>query len=344
MRNYQICSRCYLTAPVDNLLINWQFSKLEHCRFPCYTLEQLMKNIAKLTLFFTLSFIILFLIFILLRLLSTWVDLARIVPVTILPGEDAAKAAWNAFPATIYISMLLALSYTARRKTPVFMAIICVWVLGAVFTVAATIGISRVENLKPAVHSISSLHGRPGLILSRQDTAMVLLRESSVVRGPRVVSIPNQSLIYQEVPVGPNNAILSLPALPFTDDLPWFLRSLYIDFSLSAHELERRLDADFSLFAAYALSLILLLGSLRFVLGLSQWPLANFFLGAVVFRLILALEIFLNSKQINDLIFNFLDGKVPSVMITPLVFGTMTILVIFYTITASIAKPRRNDA
>ena len=302
-----------------------------------------MKNIAKLTLFFTLSFIILFIIALLLRFLSTWIDLARIVPVAVMPGEDAAKAAWKAFPAAIYISILLALSYTVRKKVPIPMAIICIWVLAAAFTVGASMGISRTEALKPALRSLSTLHGRPGLILSRSDNAMILLRESTVVRGPRVVSIPGQPLIYQEVPVGPNNTILTLPALPFTEDVPWFIRSLSIDFSLCARELESRLDAGFASFAVYAFSLILLLGSLRFILELSQWPLANLFLGALVFRLILALETFLNSRQTNHLIVSFLKERVPSTMITPLVFCALSGLIIFYTLVANVARQRRSD-
>lgn len=302
-----------------------------------------MKNIAKLTLFFSLSFIILFTAAFLLRLLSTWIDLARVVPVAIMPGEDAAALAWKAFPAALYLSILLALSYTARKRMPIPMAIICIWVLGAAFTVGATMGISRAGALKPALRSFSSLQGRPGLILSRSDNAMILLRESTVVRGPRVVSIPGQPLIYQEVPLGPNNTILSLPALPFTEDTPWFIRSLGIDFSLCAKEFESRFDIDFSSFAAYAFTLILLLGSLRFILELSQWPLANLFLGALVFRLILALDIFLSSKQINTLIVSFLKERAPPIMITPLVFCVLSILILFYTLVVNLARTRRSD-
>ena len=307
------------------------------------TISATMKNIAKLTLCFTLSFIILFITGFLFRLLSTWIDLARIIPVTIPPGEDAAKAAWNAFPAALYISILLALSYTVRQKMPVLTAIICIWILSAAFTIGTSIGISRTSALNPAVRPPSYLHGRPGLILSRSDNAMILLRDSSVVRGPRVVSMPGRPMVYQEVPLGPNNTILSLPALPFTEDTSWFIESMSIDFSLSAAELRTRLETGLSALAVYAFSLILLLGSLRFILELSHWPLANLFLGAVVFRFILALEILLNSRQINSLIFSFLQERVSPSMITPLVFCAMSVLVLFYTLIANIAKPRRGD-
>jgi len=302
-----------------------------------------MKNIAKLTLFFTLSFIILFVIFFFLSLLSAWIDLARIVPVAAIQVKNAAETAWKAFPAAIYISALLSLSYTVRRKMPIPMSMICIWILGAAFTIGASMGINRIEGLRPALRPIASVYGKPGLMLSRSDNTMILLRESSVVRGPRVVSIPGQALIYQEVPVGPNNTILGLPTMPFTEDVPWFIESLSIDFNLSAKEFERRLDDSFSSFAVYAFSLILLLGSMRFIMELSQWPLANLFIGALVFRFILALEIFLNSTHTNGLIVAFFKNKVLSGMITPLVFCALSVLVIFYTLMVSLAGSRRSD-
>jgi len=302
-----------------------------------------MKSIAKLILFFSLVFIILLLITILLRLLSSWIDLVRIIPLVELPMENAMEAAWKAFPATLYLTILLTLSYTARRRIAIPLAIIVIVILGCVFTGGTSIGINRIEALKFALKPVSSIQGRPGLILSRSDNAMILLRESRDVRGPRVVSIPGRPLIYQSVPMGPNNTILNLPALPFGEDTPWFIRSVVIDFSLSAAEMKKRLDNDPVSFAAYAFSLILLLGSLRIVLELSKWPLANLFIGTLVFRGILSLEIFLNTREMNDLIASFLAGRLPSMLITPLVFSALGVLIIFYTLMARIARPRRTD-
>ena len=300
-----------------------------------------MKNLAKLVLFFSLTFTILLLAGILLGLLSNRVDLTRIVPVEAIPGEDAVKAAWKAFPAALYLAILLSLSYTARRKMPVPVTIVMVAILGAAFTLAVSLGMRRSEALQPVLKSVNPVRAGPGLILSRSDNAMILLRESSFVRGPRVVSIPGRTLIYQEVPLGPNSSILSLPALPFGGEVPWFIQSVGIDFSLSARELETRLETDFISFAAYALSLILLLGSMRFILGLSQWPLANLFLGALIFRGVLALETFLNAREINALVGSFLKEQAPPSFITPLVFCTLSILILLYTLLAHIARPRR---
>jgi len=226
---------------------------------------------------------------------------------------------------------------------PVPLAIFGILVLGCAFSLGASQGIKRAGALDLALKPVSSLQGGSGLILSRLDNSIILLKGSSDVRGPRVVSIPGRPLIYQDVPLGPNNTILNLPALPFRDDTPWFVRSMAIDFSLSAAELRGRLEDSLLSFAAYAFSLILLLASLRFLVGLSKWPLANLFLGALVFRLIVALETFLNAREINALIDSFLAKRLPSQLITPAVFCVLALLLIFYTLLVRVARPRRNE-
>jgi len=297
-----------------------------------------MKSLAKLILFFSLCFIIIFSLAILFGLLSSWIDAVRIIPLGARPGEDAAEAVWKILPIVIHLSILLTLSYSSRRKIPVPLSIVCIIVLGCVFAIGGSIGLSRTSALQAAIKPAPSVPGDPGLILSRSDNIIVLLKDSSVIRGPRVVSIPGQPLIYQEEPLGPYNTILNLPDLPFSDDTPWFIRSMEIDFNLSAGEIQNRLEENLISFFTYVFSLILLLASLRFLMDLSQWPLANLFLGALVFRSILALETFLNAREINALIGSFIKIKVPPMLITPLVFSTIGVLVIIYTLLAHIAR------
>jgi hypothetical protein len=300
-----------------------------------------MKNIARLFLFFSFCFAVVFITAVLLRFISTWIDFARIIPQEHVSGEYAAEAAWKALPAAVYLSILLTLSYSARRNMPIPLSLICILVLGVGFTIGASLGISRAEALKPVLRPQNPVRGAPGLILSQSENSVILLKESADIQGPRVVSIPGRPLIYQEAPRGPNNTIPGLPALAFGDETPWFIRSLGIDFSLCAGELKSRFGADFILFAVYVFSLVLLLGSLRFLVELSEWPLANLFLGALVFRGILALEIFLNAREINALIGSYLAGRAPPTLITPLVFCALGALVIIYTLLVHIARSKR---
>jgi hypothetical protein len=302
-----------------------------------------MKNLAKLILYFSVLFVLVFLAAILLRLLGSWIDMARTIPLGAEPGVAAIELAWKALPVVVYLSVLFALSYAARRKIPVFSSILCVLLLCCGFTAGFSLGISRTGVLQFALKPVSALESMPGLILSHADNSIILLKESSETRGPRVVSIPERPLIYQEVPLGPNNSILSLPAIPFYDNTPWFIRSLELDFNLSAREIEGRFKEDFFSFAVYVFSLILFLSSFRFLMDLSQWPLANLFLGALVFRFILSLETFLNSPEINSLLDSFLTGRLAPAQITPLAFSSLGVLVIVYNLVVRIARPGRID-
>jgi hypothetical protein len=302
-----------------------------------------MKNFAKLAIFFSILFIILFLIAIVLMFFSSWIGMASVIPVEARAGEEIAEAAWKAIPGALYFSMLLALSFAARRRMPVFPAVVSMIILAFVFSVGVSLGISRTGVLGNIFKPVSPIQSKPGLIVSQGENSIILLRESSEISGPRLVSIPGRPLIYQQVPVGPNNSILPIPAITFEDDTPWFIKSIGIDFSLSARELKSRFQANFLSFAFYAFSLILLLSSLRPVLELSQWPLANIFTGALVFRLILALETLLNTREINLLLASFVGKYVSSDFITPLVFCALGTLILLYTLLTRIARATSED-
>ena len=296
-----------------------------------------MRNFAKLTIFFTLSFIAILAISIILRFIISWIELARIIPTETIPGKEFAEAAWKALPVAIYFSILLTLNYSARRAMSIFTSIFGTIILACAFSAGISLGIGRTEALHPVFKHGSTIKAEPGLIVSQGATSIILLRESTDVRGPRAVAISGRPLNYQQIPMGPNNRILPVPKISFGEELPWFMRSIGLDFSLSAGELKNRFDSDFISFAAYAFALILFLSSLRFLMDLSQWPLANVFIGALVFRLILSLEIFLSTREINTLIGSFLDGRAPAPFVTPLVFCALGILSLFYTLVTRIA-------
>jgi hypothetical protein len=315
-----------------------------------------LKKIARFILVFSISFALLFLAAVLLGLLTTWINFAKIIPTEtgVLQSGNAGlniiNLAWQALLAALYLSILFALSYTSRKKIPTPLAIISIICLSSALTAAFSIGITRIKDLQPLASFTYPIHAEPGLILTQpgnvysHKTDIILLKESSDILGPRLVSIPGEPLTYQETPLGPNNTITRLPALSFGDELPWFLKSIGIDFSLSADELRMRQEKDFIQFAAYAFSLILFLASLRFIMDLSQWPLANLFLGALTFRGILALEIFLNSWEIKNLIASVLGGRLPLALITPAVFCAFGILILLYTLLTGIARSvRRAD-
>ncbi|MCL2382551.1 MAG: hypothetical protein FWC64_13345 [Treponema sp.] len=300
-----------------------------------------MKSILKLTLFFSFNFALLFAAIVALGLLSSWVDFARYIPIEARAGQSLEHFAWNALPAALYLTMLLGLGYTARRTMPAFLAVVCIFILGSVFFLGASLGISRAGDVEILFRPVAQ-QGEPGLILSRGDNAIILLRETGDIWGPRVVSIPGQPLLYQDVPRGPNNTVISLPPLPFDDSAPWFIRNLVMDFSLNAAELRGRMEMGLLYFGAYALALILLLSSIRFLFGLGRWPLASLCIAALAFRGIAALESFLNTGEINELLNSLLPGLLPPLLITPAIFAALAVLTTFYALLIHATRPRRN--
>jgi hypothetical protein len=222
------------------------------------------------------------------------------------------------------------------------MSVLCVFVLSCGFAVGVCLGLFHADSalVLPGTDTPPAL-GKPGLILTQGETAVVLLDEPSDPTGSRVIAIPDRPLIYQKTPAGPANAGFTLPPLPFRIGGPYFLTSLFIDFSLAAGQLRNRLHDGFIPFGMYLGALCLLLSSLRFVMELTSWPLANLFLGALVFRGILAAGTFLDSGEIQQFILVFLKTDIPQFTITPIIFCGMAVLALLYTVAANLAGGRR---
>jgi hypothetical protein len=185
--------------------------------------------------------------------------------------------------------------------------------------------------------------GAPGLMLSQGDTTIVLLEDPQAVQGSRLVSMPGRPLIYQAVPTGPDNTAAGLPPVPFKNKPDYFLNSILLDFSLSSGQLDLHFGQGFIPFGIYAGSLILLLVSLGCIMGLSRWPLANLFFGALVFRGVLALENLLNTNTFLNLARPFLGVRITPDLVSPLIFTTLALLVIIYSILVHFARPRREQ-
>jgi hypothetical protein len=302
-----------------------------------------VKNIARLTLFFSAAFILVFLLSAAAYILRVRIEAAQAIPARPLALFPALiLAARKALPLGVYGSLLLALSYTSRRAIPIPVTILGLLILASGFTLALSLGISRAEAIEaPGPERVPATLGKEGLLLSRGNTVMVLLGDPADPEGPRVVSLPNRPLVYQERPIGPGNTVLELPPAPFHREPSFFLSGILTDTALTADQFDSRLKSGLIPFIIYSGSLIFLLVSLRFVLEFSGWPLANLFFGALVFRGVLAFEAFVNSREIQDFIAPLLGSRIPGFLITPLIFCGLGLLTVLYTALVRLAGDRR---
>jgi hypothetical protein len=221
--------------------------------------------------------------------------------------------------------------------------------LGMGCSVMVSLGITLIKNIPGESSSgkILSL-GESGLIVSQSEVTRILLHHPNDI-GPQVIAIPDDPLIYQEIPTSISHKeqevphVFGLPSTPLRNDAFYFLSSLLWDFDFAAVQFDTRFKEGFMLFIMYIFSLIFLLSSLRFIMDISSWPLANLFLGLLAFRGVLALERFLNSPETLHFLTSSLGDQFPIIIISPLVFCILGISIILYTFFIHLRRDRRTD-
>lgn len=305
----------------------------------CRVNLRIVRNFAKLVLFFSLNFFIIFAASAVFRFLAVWVDWVKYLPAK---PETAVSmitsAAHWALSLSLFTSIIITLNYAIRRNYYVLMAVPCVMLLSFFICFAITLGLEHLRSLQSAPGQTVSIDDN-GLILSNtlsgNETAVVLLGGTD---GPRIAAVPNQPLLYLQNPV----AGTELPPIPFGDDTPWFLKSLAIDIRLNAESLQRKFNEGFFPYLFYSGSLVFMLCSLGYAVKFSVWPLANLFLAALAFRGILSLETFLSSAEMRELLSSFMYPALASASV-PLFFLGFGILLNLYTLLVYAAKRRDDD-
>jgi hypothetical protein len=302
-----------------------------------------VKSLARITIFFSVFFILSFFLAGAARFLQVWIEAAQVIPAKPIRIIDALiSSGWRALPAAVYVALLGTISYTTRKNMPALLSIILLLILSMGFSLGLSLGMLKAKNLSfSSGLAVPRTLGKPGLILSQGETAIVLLEDPATPNGARVVSIPGRPLMFQPVPIGSENTTISLPPAPFHTRTPYFITSLILDFALIADQLIHRLERGLFPLIIYLGSLCLLLVSLRFVFKFSSWPLANFFLGVLVFRGILAFQIFLDSEEIQTFLSYLLGGIIPRDIRSPAILTGIALLVLLYTFLMYAAREKR---
>jgi len=302
-----------------------------------------VKKLAKLILFFCLTFFISFTIAAAFRFLSLRVEWAKHLP----PKPETAltlllTAAHWALSLSLFTSIIAALNYTARKGYFALMSIVCVMILSIAVCFGINAALEQWKVVPPLYASGVQLGGK-GLILSngltKNETAVVLLDGAQNPLGPRVAAFPGQPLVYQQAASGN----FELPPVQFGDDTPWFLKSLAIDIRLNAEMFRAKYQEGIFSYLFYAGSLIFLLCSLAYVVKFSAWPLANLFLAALVFRGVLSFNTFITSPSMLEIIDSFLNDIMPVSAALPLFFLFTGGLLNLYSLLSFAAKKRNDD-
>jgi hypothetical protein len=241
-----------------------------------------------------------------------------------------------AVPFAMYISTIISMSYSVRRRVPAFAAIALVFVLNTGLMAGAYIGSSRAEAYNKAVRLVETRNlAVPGVMVREGDRTVVLL--SGDPAGPQVSSAPGLGLVYQA------SSAAALPPVSFGNEMPAYLNSTMTDLSHSGDYIAGLYREGLLFFIVYCAALSLLLCSLRVVFTFTVWPLADLFFGALVFRGMLAVETFFSSREILDFLENFFNQQIAAPYLKSIILGALGVIILLYSGLVHIVK-RKQDS
>jgi hypothetical protein len=236
-------------------------------------------------------------------------------------------AGWRSLSPSIYIAMLFGLSYSARYNFPVILSIFYMLILSLLWIGIFSLTLNLIQRGSPWPTETSPHLGGAGLITMEGDQFQVFLQDPDL-SGKRVIAPPELPLVYEDTRAG------TVPSVFFRNDSVYFIETMLDAFTSAGEQCKARMGESFLSFFLYIIALVFCLSGLRFVFDASSWPLANLFLGALLFRGVLEIETRLNSEQTRMFINTISGEHFPVFMVVPLalcVLGFVFLLLTFGT-------------
>jgi hypothetical protein len=182
--------------------------------------------------------------------------------------------------------------------------------------------------------------------LENEESAFVLIGGLAEPDKGRVIAKMGEALVYESA----NDAISSAslrneeavtPLIFFRRDPVQLMGSIQAAFEQVGQQFNTRLNDSRRSFYIYAASIIFCLSCLRFVLNLSTWPLANFFLGALCFGGVLKVGSLFEQDMVRSLLLSVWIDEIPVSMLEPALFCALGFLLIVAAFIAFLIKKRR---
>ncbi|MDR0706650.1 MAG: hypothetical protein LBF60_02055 [Treponema sp.] len=293
-----------------------------------------MKNIVRLLFFFCCAFMLVLFFFTLIGFFR--VRSAGLTTIAISGSflREFVLSFCGRLPQTLYLTILISLSYAARREISCPVSMFCVFIFAMGFIALGWLFIAKTGEIRlPPASEKTITFGEKGLILfssGGSNESIALL--DGPQEYPRVVVFPDAQAEYQrtreESAADAPRAAPPVKPLFFRNDESAFMARIMDKFHIAALKFEELAANGPRNFMLYAASLILLLVSVRFIMNISSWHFANLLFGGLFFSGILYLEAFVDSIQAQNLISTAIKGIIPKNYISPAVFCLAALLFI----------------
>jgi hypothetical protein len=308
-----------------------------------------VKSLARLILFFSITFILLLLISGILLFFSRWIQNSlRIPEQSLAVGTELFWAFKKALSFTLYTTILLSLSYSVRKSVGALPALFILTLGGTLLSAGLTEGLKNL-SAPPTSATLSSMVyksralGGSGLIRAYTtesgSTIQAVLNGSGEERGSLIAMEGTNALHKIDFPA-PGTVVWKNPFDQGSIDT---LRNLEGELFLSSDLFFHRADQGWLSLLIFAGTLSLFLASFQFVLRLTAWPLANLFLGALLFRFLVLLEQGIYSEEATGFIGILSQGLLPESLMAPAALLALTVLLNTYTLLLYLSRDRRTS-
>jgi hypothetical protein len=290
----------------------------------------------KLIFFSLASFLLGFVVAAAAFFLRLWVDFAVSVPAR--SSADLASfipALQWAVVFSLYTGILFTVNYAFRKRLNRALIFVGPALLFSLYTAGSTVLVDKLSDLNAepfALRKPGQTLGQAGLMLYSGDEVVVLLDDTRNLRGSRVYAPAGEPLVYQSDPTRAEGDAFTLPPVRFKTVKSPLFDSVRLDFAMSARTIAGRYADGVLPFIYWTAALVCLQVAVSFIFNMGIWPLSNLFLGAALLRGILALDVFINSDEVQIALKDFARGVLPDAALSPVIFGFFAVLLLLYLI------------
>ncbi len=263
-------------------------------------------------------------------------------------GIEFYGALKRALSFTLYGTVLISLSYSVRKTVGALPTLIVITLSGTLLSGGITEGLKTISASPVSATMAKLLYqpkalGEPGLIRAYTTesgvTVQAVLGDSGIAQGSAIVMEGTKALRKVDFPA-PGTVVWKNP---FEQGTIGTIRTLEEELFLSSDRLFRRADQGWLDILVFALTLSFFLASFQFVFRLTAWPLANLFLGALIFRFLVFFEQAIYSEEATQFIGVLSQGFLPESMVTPAALVALGILLNIYSLLLYLAQDRRSS-
>lgn len=199
-------------------------------------------------------------------------------------------------------------------------------------------GLDRLEqSLKLAGAAAAQTPLRTGQIRSYGTGSAVLADRDTGPDSDWVIVQPGKPLSLRRMDAS-MAADLSITTLQ--RNVPASMRGLIADLAAYAERFRAHREAGRLPYMAHILSLVFFLASFRFVLQITKWPLADLFLGTILFRWLVSLDLFVGSPEALGYIADLSGSLVPRIYTQPFGMAVLAVLLNVFMFLNYLARDR----